>query len=407
MDAKRNPAGAESVIVSGYENCCWAVLHLFFMVAYAKLLITMTRPLKLTSSLRDCIVEALMADMAAGRWPAGKRMPSLRALAKRFTTSQAPVNDAIAILEAKGYVERRQGAGTYILAVPEAARTADTAMLLTVTHGHVFAPLTRLLVRRLHDQDLILTTLDIAHGNAGSLVRRAAFSGARFLIIHGGGHFRFQELPPAALNRKHLIAVVNWESNAMLDHVHSFIVDQAAGSRTVAEHLWAAGHRHVLVTAPSNMLGDAGLWDGKGPCPCVLNKQGAGFEPIWRRRGGRVTRLVCTPDNKDAPPCDEAALLGIVSAAAAPTAIVGLRDTDAWHVRETLRRIRPEALDRLSFTGNGNTPWSRASHPPFTTLDWNLEEIVNPACDLIRDIQAGRIPETPVKHLVAPRLILR
>ena len=87
--------------------------------------------------------------------------------------------------------------------------------------------------------------------------------------------------------------------------------------------------------------------------------------------------------------------------------MVGLRDVDAWDVRESLRRFCPESLQRLTFVGNADTPWSRVSYPPFTTLNWNLEEIADLTCGIIRDIEAGKSFARPVVRLIPPRLVVR
>ncbi len=100
-------------------------------------------------------------------------------------------------------------------------------------------------------------------------------------------------------------------------------------------------------------------------------------------------------------------MFDIVRGRAAPTAVVGMRDVDAWDVREILRRSYPEAFDRLTFAGNGDTPWSHTAYPPFTTLNWNLDQIADLASCIIRDIEAGQTFEKPVVRLVPPRLVAR
>jgi len=107
--------------------------------------------------------------------------------------------------------------------------------------------------------------------------------------------------------------------------------------------------------------------------------------------------LVCHHGRTDGPACDEDRLCA---------AVVGLRDVDTWDVRETLRRLRPEALDRLTFVGDGDTPWSQTSHPPFTTLNWNLDQIADLTCGIIRDIEAGKVFKKPVLRLIPPRLMV-
>jgi DNA-binding LacI/PurR family transcriptional regulator len=271
----------------------------------------------------------------------------------------------------------------------------------------VFGGLAGLLVTRLHDLGLLASVLDMGHGNAAELLRRVQYSEARFVILHAGAHFPFAALEPNALAQRHVVAVIAWESDTLLDRVHRVLVDHAAASRVVEDHLWAAGHRHVLLAGPDDMIARARLWNGRGNCPGSLNVQGTGFEARWIRRGGRAASLVSHHEGVAVPACDGRRLLALLDGPCAPTAIVGLRDVDAWDVRETLRRVRPDALQRLAFVGSGDTPWSRTSHPPFTTLNWQLDEIADLACGVIRDIEAGMPFPKPLVRGLAPRLVVR
>lgn len=368
----------------------------------------MPRPRKNTISLRDVAINTLKAELNAGRWPVGSKMPSLRALARRFGCSLCPVQAAVAALEEQGYVEQRHGSGTYVLPPPRAFRMADTAMLMTEVSGHVYGELTALLVNRLHDLGLFASTLDTAHEDVATLLRRASFSGARFLLTHAGQHFPFDALQPRSLDRKHLIAIIAWESDLFLDRVHRILVDHAAASRLLAEHLWEAGHRRVLLAGPDSMLRLANRWDGQGVCPTKYNLQGIAFAALWGRLGGRIATLEV---QHEAPsvmaPAAVQRLCAPVDDPDSPTVVVGMRDVDAWDVRETLRSLRPETLDRLTFVGNGDTPWSQTSHPPFTTLNWNLDQIADLACGIIRDVEEGKPFDEPVVRLIPPRLVVR
>ncbi len=60
----------------------------------------------------------LMNELRAGRYGAGRRMPSENALARRFNVSRVTVRLAIKELEEKGLVSRRPGSGTYANVFP-------------------------------------------------------------------------------------------------------------------------------------------------------------------------------------------------------------------------------------------------------------------------------------------------
>ncbi len=63
------------------------------------------------------LYDALRRAILAGRLVAGQRLPSTRAIADEFDISRNTVLNAIDQLLAEGYIEGRQGAGTYVAAI--------------------------------------------------------------------------------------------------------------------------------------------------------------------------------------------------------------------------------------------------------------------------------------------------
>ncbi len=370
-------------------------------------ILTMSKQASHNQTYRDRVFEAIRDEIVSGVHPVGTRLPSLRHLSKRFHASLSPVYKAMLQLEDEGCVERRHGSGVYVRERPAELRMHDSALLCMQATGHVYSDLTGLLHDRLHNLGLFASVLDMGHGDAAELLRQAQYSDARFLIVHGGPHFPYASLEPKSMARKQVIAVLAWECSRFLDQVHRIVIDQLAGARVVAEHLWDSGHRHVLLAGTDNMLARATAWDGQGQCPPQCNVQGAGFISEWNARGGRVTPFECIHERLPQSPFDAERLLAILDADNPPTAVFGLRDVDAWDIREGLRLLRPPAVDRLTLVGDGDTPWSQASHPPFSSLSWNLEEVVDLACGIIRQVEEGRVVDQPMVRQIIPRLLIR
>ena len=59
------------------------------------------------------IFETLKRDILAGKYEAGKPLPSAPALMKKFGVARATVDRAMSALEHEGLVEKRKGSGTY------------------------------------------------------------------------------------------------------------------------------------------------------------------------------------------------------------------------------------------------------------------------------------------------------
>ena len=57
------------------------------------------------------VLARIEADLAAGRWAIGERLPAERALAEELGVSRASVREAIRVLEAMGIVRTAVGSG--------------------------------------------------------------------------------------------------------------------------------------------------------------------------------------------------------------------------------------------------------------------------------------------------------
>ncbi|MEZ0495554.1 FadR/GntR family transcriptional regulator [Sphingomonas sp. IW22] len=73
------------------------------------------------------IVDTIMADIAAGTYPVGSRLPAERDLTERFGVSRPTIREAMIALEMQGLVEARKGSGVFVLASTAAAGT-DTEL---------------------------------------------------------------------------------------------------------------------------------------------------------------------------------------------------------------------------------------------------------------------------------------
>ena len=89
-----------------------------------------------------------------------------------------------------------------------------------------------------------------------------------------------------------------------------------------------------------------------------------------------------------------------------PTAIFGGREIEVWLAQSLVLRRRRELLARLDVVGYGNTPWSEAGHPPFTTVAFDLERIVAEVMGVMDRVR-GDSPRTETLIHVPPRLVVR
>lgn len=342
--------------------------------------------------LRDEIAQGLIAP--------GEKLPSLKALAARFGTSTFTIRSALDRLEEAGAIERRHGAGTYVTGAPAEFTLADSIVLCMEATGHIFGDFHAMLLEKLHSAGRLSLSVDTTHPDKHELLRRAAASEARVLLVHGNASFPYSLLTERAFIRKTIIGVMNWHSDALVDRIHRVVVDERAAGALAAEYLWARGHRRVLIAGTHNMI-ESALQDIH-----YSPHYGRIFVKAWEARGGTVCSLQSDtlPDGEIAIAAPR--LLERLGSPAKPTAVFALRDIEAWTIQNILLCEAPARLRELDLLGYGNTPWSRAGHPPFTTLDWNLEQLAAGALRLIEMVEGTPALE-PVCLEVAPRLVVR
>ena len=72
-------------------------------------------------TLAEQMADALTEAILAGRWPAGRALPTEPELATQFAVSRAVVRDATRMLAARGLVEAHHGRGVFVTGSPLAA----------------------------------------------------------------------------------------------------------------------------------------------------------------------------------------------------------------------------------------------------------------------------------------------
>src|SRR5690606_14810025 len=132
----------------------------------------------------------------------------------------------------------------------------------------------------------------------------------------------------------------------------------------------------------------------------------AAFLDTWAELSGRARLMAVQPGDQGMPHIDEAELLEVMTGRGAPTAVFGLRDIDAWLVQRALLERAPERVRSVEVVGFGNTPWSQAAWPAFSTVDWNLAAVARATCELIASVCQGSAPE-PTCRWVQPVLVER
>ena len=330
----------------------------------------------------------------------GERLASMKRLAMQFNTSIRTVQQAVTDLEAEGYVDARPGSGTFVTSRHKPLTMADAVVLCMQGHGHVWADLAGLFMDALSVHGKLAMLWDLSSPEAQyHLAKRLAHAEAQTLIVSPFHGFPYDVFDFPGFQSKTVIAVLRW-SGTVWPGLYRVLTDGVAGGRLVADHLWAAGHRRILVVGTAEEVAELTAEDVRESVP------GPALVRNWVERGGAWQSLASAVPEPVAT-FDEARFAALFKdPVTAPTAVVGLRDMEAWSAQWLLSRIRPDWTKRVEIVGYYDTPWSLAGRPPFSTVSLDPEQIVAESVGIMRAVAEGDPPKSTLVR-VSPRLVLR
>jgi len=84
------------------------------------------QPLNKTN-LADTASEAIRSEILAKRWAVGEKLPNEASLSAMLSVSRGTVREAVRVLVSQGFLETRQGSGTYVLSTTDSSRPLTMA----------------------------------------------------------------------------------------------------------------------------------------------------------------------------------------------------------------------------------------------------------------------------------------
>lgn len=79
------------------------------------------------TNLADNAVEAIRGEILARRWSVGEKLPNEATLSAMLSVSRGTIREAVRVLASQGYLETRQGSGTYVLSNTDTSRPLTMA----------------------------------------------------------------------------------------------------------------------------------------------------------------------------------------------------------------------------------------------------------------------------------------
>ncbi|MDR6903459.1 FadR/GntR family transcriptional regulator [Rhizobium miluonense] len=79
------------------------------------------------TTLADTAVEAIRSEITARRWLVGEKLPNEASLSSMLSVSRGTIREAVRVLVSQGYLETRQGSGTYVRSNKDVSLPLDMA----------------------------------------------------------------------------------------------------------------------------------------------------------------------------------------------------------------------------------------------------------------------------------------
>lgn len=326
-------------------------------------LIVQDSPQPIRVQLRDI----LQQEISEGKFPAGKRFPSERELAGRFSISRASVRETIGELISSGVLFRTVGRGTFVTTSPQSTVSYQIAFLIG-EDLFCFAEsgYSRILrgvedaCRRAGDV-LVFRSLG---SESGQLPSGAATNPDGVVIVGGVrrvvlDQFRKLQLP---------VILVDLLIQSKSDNIEGVTIDYASGTRLAVNRLHQLGHDRI------GFIGFAGsgkyeaYWQS-------LEKLGLNYEP-------RQVEFLHPVDLDPGILAGFRSMQKIIARNHLPTAVIATNDYVARGAIEALDTAGIRVPEQVSIVGYDDLGISFS--PPLTTIRTDLEEVGRLAMKVLR-----------------------
>jgi len=331
---------------------------------------------------------------------------SEREIAQKYKISRGTIRQALKSLEAKGYLVRKQGKGTFVTS-PDKIHLYQMVGVFLYGHGHLYKDLYFKITRDLQKigyysllSELPIFSTDVpqketeekSHKKVIELLKKFLNTGIENVIIDGLSFFPFQLLYKNKERIKNLFFIHQFESNIKFPQAHYILSDYSYGGYIATKHLLDLGHTHILFLTydfsneTENFYSIQKFLNG---CRKALEENGISSKSM---------RIYMEPEDKIE---NEKQLKKLLSSSQKPTAIICFGDFRAKSVFKIARELQIEIPEELSIIGYFNTPWVEVFHPSLTSVSIEEDKMVEILVDLFRSHHKER------KILIKPKLIIR
>lgn len=352
----------------------------------------------------ELIRDALLEDIRKGGRERDSRLPSERDLILRFGVARETVRRALQDLEAKGFVSRRKGSGTFVTKRGQRRSGLIGLLLPDVSSARIFRDFVDEISRLAgkNGYEVVVRSLGAKSvGRTKEEVRRIA----RELAVQKVEGVIFRPLIDERLSASNLevvrifrnaqMPVVLMDSDVVSSPERSecdlVAIDNVAAGRRVAEHLLACGRRKVAFLTSGLVLGQNENWRNR--------LFGVAGELALREVKEAVRPLSFKPN-------DRKALQKLFRSSFRPDAIVCGNDETAVKLVETLLAVGKRVPEDVAVVGFDDADVASACKVPLTTVRQPARQI---ARSVLRTLLAriSRPNDDPREIHVSAPLVVR
>ncbi|MBN1808512.1 MAG: GntR family transcriptional regulator [Planctomycetes bacterium] len=320
----------------------------------------------------------LQRDIAAGRFEVGKRFPSERSLVKTSGLSLLTVRQALSVLEKRGLILRRQGAGTFVVSTSPVEERVWLAVLvmgfdseMSAGYQFIYSQWMRGVCRAVDRARAHLSIVDLGivpdpPGRFHELAdQEKGPSGFLMPLVH-------RWMMPRLLGEGGRASVPHAViGDARVDQrLNAVVVDMAGAGRAAAGKFHSLGHtRMAYLGAEANLRGEGwieelkslGLWERNRDL-MAYDAEPTSVLMLAEEQGYLSGRRLLAMDDP-------------------PTAVFCMNDSRARGLVRAAAELGFDVPADLSVIGFDNMPGSDRLQPPLTTFAPPWEDVGYAAAD--------------------------
>jgi DNA-binding LacI/PurR family transcriptional regulator len=333
------------------------------------------------------VEQAVTRLILAGRLPPGARLPSEPDLAQQFGVSPLTVRKALERLERAGTIVRRRGSGTFVGSTPPVI-PAEAGRIGFILHD----PTSPLLLGLMHSiesalresgQQTLVLFASFSDALERERIREAAAAAQGLIIWSGCGPQALAEITALRARGYPLVLVDRCPPGLDTDCV---LVDDTAGARAAAEHLYTLGHRRIAFLS--------------GPEPLTLSSVAARLDGLRQVFSDGVTLFhhprMASQENLETTLDLTRAMLADPEP---PSAIFCVNDALAQAAAVSLARLGVAVPGQVSLTGFDGLQYL-PSGLRLTTVRRDVARMGREAAALLNQRTAGAAG--PARRLILP-----